>query len=130
MPTSRQCGPCTSCCTALEIVELNKPAGVPCTNLGPSGCSIYATRPEPCRAFMCGWLEGFGSEDERPDQTKIILRTGHASDGPLKDVPFAMAHETEPGASEKRVGRKVLNALAKKITVVLIRLDGRRSFWK
>lgn len=32
------------------------------------GCQIYAKRPESCRTFRCGWLDGLGDETLRPDR--------------------------------------------------------------
>ena len=53
----RACGSCTLCCRMLEIGELAKPAGEWCSHCDiGKGCRIYATRPEPCRGFHCGWL--------------------------------------------------------------------------
>jgi hypothetical protein len=128
---SRSCLPCTACCTSLEVVEFNKPAGVPCVHLTPTGCGIYTDPKKPaiCNTFRCGWLEGYGEKNERPDKSGVILRTGQATEGPLAGTPFAQAHEVSKGSVELRPARKVLNKLAKQLTVVLIRLNGKRTFW-
>jgi hypothetical protein len=53
----KSCGPCTMCCSALEIAELEKPAGPLCGNCKlAAGCAIYASRPQVCRDFECDWL--------------------------------------------------------------------------
>jgi uncharacterized protein len=53
----KTCGPCTMCCSALEIVEFKKPPGVVCPDcVGTGGCAIYESRPPVCRAFECLWL--------------------------------------------------------------------------
>jgi uncharacterized protein len=53
----KHCGPCTMCCSALEIVELEKPAGPLCKNcVAQTGCKIYQSRPSVCREFECEWL--------------------------------------------------------------------------
>lgn len=57
-PSARSCGACDLCCTAPGIAELDKPPGVPCSNLcGAPGqsCSIYADRPPVCSGFRCLW---------------------------------------------------------------------------
>lgn len=54
--TTRRCGDCSLCCTALEVVELKKPIGVRCEHLDSCGaCSIYDKRPKGCRVFYCTW---------------------------------------------------------------------------
>lgn len=70
----KSCGPCTLCCTVLDIPELAKPAGRPCVHLG-QGCGIYPDRPSPCRVFTCGWLatEALG-ELWRPDIAGFLIR--------------------------------------------------------
>jgi hypothetical protein len=53
----KKCGPCTMCCTALEIAEFNKPAGPACVHcISSGGCKIYLDRPQLCRDFECNWI--------------------------------------------------------------------------
>ena len=70
----KSCGPCTLCCTVLDIPDLAKPAGKPCVHLS-GGCGIYPDRPTPCRTFTCGWLalEALG-EAWRPDVAGFLIR--------------------------------------------------------
>ncbi|WGM39398.1 YkgJ family cysteine cluster protein [Caulobacter sp. NIBR1757] len=70
----KSCGPCTLCCTVLDIPELSKAAGTPCRHLG-AGCGIYPDRPSSCRVFTCGWLaiEALG-EAWRPDIAGFLIR--------------------------------------------------------
>lgn len=77
--TGRSCGSCTLCCKIFGVPELNKPAGQWCphcdvTGSSGGGCRIHATRPEMCRAFVCGWLVDtqFG-EGWKPERSKIVL---------------------------------------------------------
>jgi hypothetical protein len=54
----KSCGGCTLCCKVLSIKELAKPQGAWCPKCSVGrGCSIYAQRPEECRAFTCGYLQ-------------------------------------------------------------------------
>ena len=71
---ARSCGGCTACCKVFSISELAKPEGVWCKhcNVG-SGCKIYARRPKECKDFRCMWLLGHGTEQERPDKTRLVL---------------------------------------------------------
>jgi len=71
MKKERNCTSCTACCTFLKIEsqmgyttrydtgeDIAKEAGVSCRFLTPSGCGIYAVRPQVCRKFKCDWLQG------------------------------------------------------------------------
>ncbi|MBX3479160.1 MAG: YkgJ family cysteine cluster protein [Caulobacter sp.] len=72
----KSCGPCTLCCTVLEIPALSKPACQACVHVrAGTGCGIYEARPEPCRTFTCGWLatEALG-EAWRPDVAGFLIR--------------------------------------------------------
>ena len=77
MPVAKRvCGSCTACCKVPELImrEYYKPPGVWCKHCNPGrGCSIYADRYTECQAFMCQWLLGFGSEEERPDRCHYML---------------------------------------------------------
>ena len=71
----KSCGPCTMCCSVLEIAELKKPAGRLCGDcrLG-GGCSIYADRPQICRDYECEWLTRRDLPRQlRPDLVGAIL---------------------------------------------------------
>ncbi len=78
----KACGPCTMCCSALEIAELKKPAGPLCVNcrLG-GGCAIYSDRPQVCRDFECEWLTRRDlARRFRPDLVGVILMEDADSD--------------------------------------------------
>ena len=47
-----ECGECTVCCILPALEVLNKRAGEKCINCN-NGCTIYETRPEPCKEFRC-----------------------------------------------------------------------------
>lgn len=75
----KSCGQCSLCCK-LPYIEapLQKPMGLWCRHCRPGkgGCSIYDTRPEPCRNFLCLWL-AFDSFDDRwkPTTAKLYVFT-------------------------------------------------------
>lgn len=79
---SRKCGACTLCCTTMAVPELDKPNGVPCKHLTPTGCGIYETRPLSCRAFECSWLRGDGDPTVRPDKTGAVMTLEDGGAGP------------------------------------------------
>jgi len=70
---NRECGPCNICCKVPTIVEpeFTKPPGVLCQHWA-GGCTIYKTRPGPCRGHFCAWrrIEQLGDE-WRPDISNI-----------------------------------------------------------
>ena len=71
----RSCGTCTMCCKLLEIDVLEKPRGVWCNQCNPKvGCTVYATRPEPCRSFNCGYLRLPGLDERwKPSKAKFLI---------------------------------------------------------
>jgi hypothetical protein len=75
----RQCGPCTACCDGwLKITVRGHEVrpGKPCPFSSGHDCSIYATRPQdPCREFICGWLDRNSPLPQwmRPDKAGLIL---------------------------------------------------------
>ncbi len=74
----RECGACNVCCVALTIddPELQKVQGYRCKNMLPDkGCAIYATRPDTCRRFFCGWRQlKWVPETLRPDISGVLVR--------------------------------------------------------
>jgi hypothetical protein len=70
---SRECGPCTACCSAFELDK--KPAGIPCSYLNHK-CNIYSRRPTTCRIYQCLWRKGQGPEEARPDRVHLIFDDG------------------------------------------------------
>jgi hypothetical protein len=77
----RECGPCNACCTQPVILDpaLKKPPGVLCPNW-QDGCTIYETRPAPCRGHFCAWRQLPQLDDSwRPDLSNIYIE--------LKDDP-------------------------------------------
>ena len=72
---SRECGACQLCCVvpAIDTPEIQKRAGSPCRHSLRGGCDIYQTRPEPCRAFFCGWRRSRDFPDDwRPDRSGVL----------------------------------------------------------
>ena len=71
----RACGTCMMCCKVPQIDELNKPAGVWCRHaVTGKGCNIYDSRPSPCRAFYCSWMQDAGLDAEwKPDRSKFVV---------------------------------------------------------
>jgi hypothetical protein len=67
----------------LSIKELGKPRGEKCPHQASGiGCSIYVYRPRECREYRCGWLLGFGADEDRPDRSGVVASLVH-KDGEL-----------------------------------------------
>lgn len=85
--TSRQCGTCYTCCVHLGINELQKHPGQTCKHLNGTvpdkRCFIYASRPKACVRYSCGWLEGLGNDNARPDKSGLLI-TAY----PSESLPF------------------------------------------
>jgi hypothetical protein len=74
--TRRDCGGCTLCCKLVAVPALDKPQGKWCQHcqIG-KGCAIQGQpeRPEACAIFDCLWLQGYGTEEMRPDKSKVVM---------------------------------------------------------
>lgn len=82
----RNCGTCTMCCKLLAVPPLEKPRGKWCEHcVQGTGCGIYETRPEECRAYYCAWITSpeMGPEwkpelshfivEPQPEQNRIFI---------------------------------------------------------
>ena len=71
----RRCGDCTLCCKVMTVEEIKKPNGQWCPHcVTGRGCAVYASRPNECRAFLCGYLlwPALG-EHWLPVRSKLVL---------------------------------------------------------
>ena len=111
---ARSCRDCGMCCTLLRIDSLDKAAGVKCPHLRGTKCSIYEDRPQACRDYVCGWLQGAPV----PKPTKA----GFITDGSKSaDLTIHM------GGRVKAAGTRFLDDCKEKgITVILIHGDERQ----
>jgi hypothetical protein len=108
------CGKCTACCTALEIVALSKPEGVRCEHLTQDGCGIYETRPEECRAFVCGFLKLNLHRKLRPDRAGFIITV----------------QKTVFGNTFVLLVHNKINQLSRKLMGKLIKKAGMPTIWR
>lgn len=85
------CADCTACCTVFEVKEVGKAFGQKCPHLGPTlfgpGCGIYADRPQPCKNYVCLWLDSQRRqgtekmpEELRPDVCHVVMGWPWAKD--------------------------------------------------
>lgn len=124
MSQKRRCTKCTVCCTVMGVDEIGKPERQPCPHLGRRGCTIYATRPESCRTFECGWLRGVGTGIDRPDRLGAVL-TSYETDGKRT---FHVAEARKGVGDGQRVRVMIDAAVSRRLVdqVVIVRTDGRR----
>lgn len=91
----RSCGTCQACCSPYLVIEVDKPAGVPCQHLqAEGGCGIYHERPGPCRRFQCLWLKDLLPDPMRPDQVGYIVASNFLGG-------FVQVDELVPGATDR-----------------------------
>lgn len=139
----RDCGWCEACCWSLRVAcdGTDKDAiDPPCicdefescehqrSQRGSMyGCMMYDERPEACRLFECGWRQGFSvpgldAKRLRPDRLGVIL---YRMVGTVWGDVMTAA-EAFPGGLDKRLAKKVVNALAAKELVLVMRPDKRK----
>jgi hypothetical protein len=100
----RSCGTCTACCTEVAVESVGKPHQCRCEHQTYTGCGIYDARPSQCRVFYCLWRMGFGTGDDRPDRSGVLLYLDAGT--PITGLPYALTVvEVTPGA----VGRRFQN---------------------
>ena len=111
---SRSCGSCALCCKLLGLVEPNKLSQWCPHCLKSTGCSIYDSRPNVCRAFNCVWLTDAKFGDEwQPTRSKIVIchvRYGNTSNLVFHvDPGWPLSWRNEPYYSQlKRLARNGL----------------------
>jgi hypothetical protein len=117
---TRRCGPCSACCTALQVEAINKPECSRCEHQrnGWKACAIYDDRPDGCRTFECDWLRGKMASRDRPDQLGLIVT---AQPGGF------VCWETRKGARSSSRALFWLAQFAGVARVVVIAPDGTRS---
>jgi len=72
---ARQCGSCNACCDILEVAAVDKPVNQLCKHWQTgTGCTIYDSRPQMCRSFVCAWLQGHLDDDWFPGHCGELLR--------------------------------------------------------
>jgi hypothetical protein len=108
------------------IYELDKPRGVACKNLCPTGCAVYADRPKSCQEFECMWLlagtpmfTAMGAPSlfpraDRPDALDVVFTTTaggvrHPETG--KMYRMIIANEAKPGAALTGRGASAIERL-------------------
>jgi hypothetical protein len=100
----RTCGTCTLCCRLPEIDELSKPANAWCVNCtAGQGCSIYDSRPQLCRDFLCSWMINLqlGPEWEPAIANMMVYGQGQQITV-LVDPAYPAAWKQEPYATQLR----------------------------
>ena len=113
------------CCKLPRIDALSKPAGKWCQNAKVgTGCTIYETRPTPCRNFRCEWLYNsllgdhwaplkakFYISAEGPNQTMIFVDPAYPASWKAPEyyptIKLVAAQQMENGGSlSVRIGQR------------------------
>lgn len=118
----RQCGECHACCIAPEVESLKKPDWERCKHLKESGCNIYGNHPQDCRHYYCGWMQGLGDDEHRPDRIGVMfsLLTSEI----IGD--HVIVHELEEGALKKVWVHEQIKNLGNKLPVFKVLPNGSR----
>ena len=96
-----ECGPCTECCFAMGVNELDKKANEKCGHCF-KGCKIYDERPSACRHFVCTWLSSDWPKKYRPDRINAVVYSTQSG---------LHMHETKPGALHGKHASELKGAL-------------------
>jgi len=121
----RRCRQCDACCSVVAVEEIAKPEQERCQHQGQHGkpgCAIYDERPESCRAWSCGWLQGFGNANDRPDKLGVIFDAVITVGGPT-----LQARAVWQGAFQQPRAQVAIRGFARKMPVVLMYRDGGRK---
>lgn len=108
----RECGGCGVCCTAMNVPELNKPAGRSCVHQTAAGCGNYERRPEVCRVWHCMWIRDDGrvfTDAQRPDRLGLFFTATEAN--AISGAQVIVGHQVRPGAVDEPEARQVLTYL-------------------
>lgn len=129
------CGGCDGCCRVLEVKEIGKAFHAPCrfltrTVLGP-GCGIYESRPEPCKTYVCLWLDSQRRANTapmpyrmRPDQSRVVMGNPAAAEDPRTLMVYP--YPGYPDAwREGAIGEHLRLILSRGGTVVVVLADRR-----
>lgn len=130
--TDRTCGDCRLCCKVLQITEVRnapgpgyeeqadgrfaflKPSGKWCQFAGRGGCSVYDEKPMSCADYHCGWLQGIGEDEDRPDKIKVVINIEETQEYGV----LAVLYESYPGVVEKSKRARTLFDALWKIPVI------------
>jgi Fe-S-cluster containining protein len=52
-----------------------------CIYMVQQTCTIYSTRPTLCRDYQCAWSQGLLDQDQRPDQSGLLVSVERDSQG-------------------------------------------------
>ena len=111
------------CCTVLDIAELSKPAGTRCPDCTPrKGCNVYKTRPEPCRAFECAYIQlNALPKYLKPSRAGFVLTANRDSSAFVAHVQEGRDH------TKGKAGRWLLET-SQSVPVILVRGDRRTAY--
>lgn len=121
----RRCGQCNACCIVMDTTAADPDAHAfrACKHVCEKGCAIYDDRPEFCRTYRCGWLQGHLPAADRPDRVGLIVEVQKTVFGDTFVV-----HEFRPRAMDLPRGARIYDRLRRTgKPVVVMRTDGSRA---
>jgi hypothetical protein len=95
--STRECGSCSMCCDVLEVAAVGKPVNQLCKHWQTgTGCTIYDDRPQMCRSFNCGWLQGHLSDHWFPERARMVLHFSNGAINVAVDPAYPERWRREP----------------------------------
>lgn len=121
----RACGTCNACCVALDVVEYDKPAHIPCPHLSKTGkgCGDYSARKPVCGAFECAWLQGGLPAEMRPDRSGLIVWGPSDLAAQTSEVVIAV-NECAPRALSRPENLRFLQETSKTRVLLVTPMNG------
>ena len=103
----RECGECAECCYIGYVPELDKKEHTICPFMKKTtcgSCSIFdkPNLPATCKNYRCGWLNGYGDDQDRPNNSGVMI-----SDNIIEDQRYFTAIETKKDALKQESGLRV-----------------------
>ena len=118
-----KCNGCTLCCKIPRIPILQKKSNEWCRFCSQNkGCSIYASRPQPCVDFNCLWLISDLSEEWRPD--KVHFYAVEESSELIK----VRVDADHPNAWQEGVGKQIVDQFRNEGRHVLVSVGMQLTF--
>lgn len=117
-----------------EVHAVGKKFGEPCQHLGKTlfgqGCTIYETRPDACRHYVCLWLDSQRKdprlkfpEEMRPDRCKVVMGWPWGED---RETLFVYPYPGHDDAWQRPpVSNYLRNILARGAKLVVVTRDKR-----
>lgn len=114
----RECGGCTACCYVIAVEQLDKPFRCDCPHAA-DGCALWSGpggpggQPDVCASYRCAWAMGFGSEEDRPDKSGVLVDFRVDDVNNTQAVPALYAIGVNEGDERKQTARDAMTRISR-----------------